>query len=64
MHVRYGIDVNNTGADEASVSAAAARAQQARHEAENERTKASAARTDDVVPSAAVTGANRQDNSA
>ncbi|MBT2531241.1 hypothetical protein J7E83_03695 [Arthrobacter sp. ISL-48] len=27
---RYGIDVNNTGADEASVSGAVARAQQAR----------------------------------
>ena len=58
---RYGIDVNNTGADEASVSEALARAQQARSEAESERTKASAARTDEVVAGAAVAGANRQD---
>ena len=58
---RYGIDVNNTGADEASVSAALARAQQARAEAENERTKASVARTDEVVAGAAIAGANRQD---
>ena len=53
--------MNNTGADEASVSAALARAQQARSEAENERTKAAAARTDEVVAGAAVAGANRQD---
>ena len=58
---RYGIDVNNTGADEASVSAALARAQQARSEAESERTKASAARTDEAVAGAAIAGANRQD---
>jgi hypothetical protein len=58
---RYGIDVNNTGADEASVSAALARAQQARLETETERTKASAARTDEVVAGAAIAGANRQD---
>ena len=58
---RYGIDVNNTGADEAAVSKALARAQQARSEAESERTKASAARTDEVVAGAAVAGANRQD---
>ncbi|MEC5192679.1 MULTISPECIES: hypothetical protein [unclassified Arthrobacter] len=58
---RYGIDVNSTGADEASVSEALALAQQARSEAENERTKASAARTDEVVIGAAVAGANRQD---
>jgi hypothetical protein len=38
----YGIDVNNTGADEASIS---------------ERTKAAAARTDELVA-----GANRQGN--
>lgn len=57
---RYGI-VNNTGVDEASVSAALARAQQARSQAENERNKASAARTDEVVASAAVADANRQD---
>jgi colicin import membrane protein len=61
---RYGIDVNNTGADEASVSEALARAQQARSQAETERTKASAASTDEVVAGAAVAGANRQDNAA
>jgi colicin import membrane protein len=58
---RYGIDVNNTGADEASVSAALARAQQARSEAESDWTKASAARTHEVVIGAAVVGANQQD---
>jgi colicin import membrane protein len=58
---RYGIDVNNPGADEASVSAALARAQRARSEAESERTKGAAARTDEVVAGAAVAGANRQD---
>jgi hypothetical protein len=58
---RYGIDVNNTGADEASVSEALSRAQQTRLEAETERTKASAARTDEVVAGAAVARANRQD---
>jgi uncharacterized protein (DUF2147 family) len=36
-------------------------AQQARAEAETERTKASAARTEEVVAGAAVAGANRQD---
>jgi hypothetical protein len=56
---RYGIDVNNAGAGEASVSEALARAQQAR--SVSERTKASAARTDEVVAGAAVAGANRQD---
>ncbi|WP_427006202.1 hypothetical protein [Pseudarthrobacter sp. H2] len=61
VQARYGIDVNNTGADEAFVSAALARAQQARVEAESERTKASAARTDEAVAGAAVAGANRQD---
>jgi hypothetical protein len=61
---RYGIDVNNTGADERSVSEALARAQQARSEAENERTKASAERTDEAVAGAAVAGANRQDRAA
>lgn len=64
VQARYGIDVNNTGADEASVSAALNRAQQARTEAENERSNASAARTDEVVAGAAVAGANRQDNAA
>lgn len=58
---RYGIDVNNTGADEASVSEALARAQQARLETESERTKGAAARTDEMVAGAAVAGANRQD---
>ncbi|MGP4033642.1 hypothetical protein [Pseudarthrobacter sp. 1C304] len=58
---RYGIDVNNTGADEASVSEALARAQQARLEVESERIKESAARTDEVVAGAAIAGANRQD---
>jgi colicin import membrane protein len=61
VQARYGIDVNNTGADEASVSAALARAQQARSEAENERAKASAARTDEVVVEAVVAGVNSQD---
>jgi colicin import membrane protein len=64
VQTRYGIDVNNTGADEASVSAALAQAQQARREAENERTKATAARTDEAVAGIAVAGANRQDGSA
>ncbi|WP_146068936.1 hypothetical protein [Arthrobacter sp. ZGTC131] len=65
VQARYGIDVNNTGADEASVSAAALnRAQQARTEAEKEETKASAARTDEVVAGAAVAGANKQDAAA
>jgi hypothetical protein len=58
---RYGIDVNNTGADEASLSAALARAQHARLETESERTKGAAARTDEVVAGAAIAGANRQD---
>ena len=61
---RYGIDVNNTGADEASVSEALARAQQAREEAETDRTKASTARTDEAVAGSAVAGANRQDRTA
>jgi colicin import membrane protein len=58
---RYGIDVNNTGADEASVYEALARGQQIRVEAENERTKAAAARSDEAVAGAAVAAANRQD---
>jgi colicin import membrane protein len=64
VQARYGIDVNNTGADEASVSAALTRAQQARTEAENDRAKASAARTDEAVAGAAVAGANSQDAAA
>jgi colicin import membrane protein len=60
----YGIDVNNTGAGEASVSEALARVQQARSDAESERTKAAAARTDEVVADAVVAGANRQDTAA
>jgi colicin import membrane protein len=62
VQTRYGIDVNNTGVDEASVSAAFARAQQTRSEADNERAKASAERTDEAVAGAAVAAANRQDN--
>jgi colicin import membrane protein len=62
VQARYGIDVNNTRADETSISAALARSQQARSEAENERTKAAAARTDEAVVGAAVARANRQDN--
>lgn len=58
---RYSIDVNNTGADEASVSETLGRAQQARSEAESERTNGAAARTDEVMAGAAVVGANRQD---
>jgi hypothetical protein len=64
VQARYGIDVNNTGADEASVSAALARAQQAGLEAESERTKAAAARTDEAVAGAAVAAANMQDQAA
>ncbi|WP_028272684.1 hypothetical protein [Arthrobacter sp. UNC362MFTsu5.1] len=64
VQARYGIDVNNAGADEASVSAALAKAQQGRAEADNERTKPSAARTDEAVAAAAVAGANRQDTAA
>lgn len=64
VQTRYGIDVDNTGADEASVSAALTRAQQARAEAETERTKAAAARADEVIASVAVEGANRQDAAA
>jgi colicin import membrane protein len=62
VQARYGIDVNNTGADEASISAALTRAQQARSEVDIERTQAAAARTDEAVAGAAVAGANRQDN--
>lgn len=64
VQTRYGIDVNNTGADEASVSDALTRAQQTRLEAESERTKALAARTDEVVVGAAVAGANQQGTAA
>jgi hypothetical protein len=64
VQARYGIDVNNTGADEASIAEALARAQQDRSEAETERTKAAEARTDEVVAGAAVAGANRQDRAA
>jgi hypothetical protein len=60
VQARYGIDVNNTGADDGSVSAGLARAQQARL-GENERTKASGARNDEAVAGVAVAGANRQD---
>jgi hypothetical protein len=64
VQTRYGVGVNNTGADEGSVSDALARAQQTRLEAENERTKASAARIDEAVTGAGVAAANRQDNAA
>jgi hypothetical protein len=64
VQARYGIDVNNTGADETSVSAALTRAQQARAEDETERTKATAAHTDESVIASAVAGANRQDAAA
>ncbi|WP_458782305.1 hypothetical protein [Arthrobacter sp. D3-16] len=64
VQARYGIDVTNTGADEASVSAALTRVQDGRVEAENERTKTSAARTDEAVAGAVVAGANRQDAAA
>jgi hypothetical protein len=72
VQARYGIDVNNTGADEASVSAALARAQRARVEADSERTQAAAARTDEAVAArtdeavagAAVAAANMQDQAA
>jgi colicin import membrane protein len=64
VQTRYGIDVHNTGANEASVSEALSRAQQTRSEADSERTKARAARTDDVVAGAAVAGAKRQDKAA
>jgi hypothetical protein len=61
VQTRYGIDVDSTGADERSVYEALARAQQTRTEPESERTKARAARTDDVLAAAVVAGANRQD---
>lgn len=64
VQARYGIDVNNTGADEASIAAALARAQETRAQAEKEQAKASATRTHDAVASAATAGANRQDNAA
>jgi colicin import membrane protein len=60
VQARYGIDVDNTGADEASVSTALSRAQHVGSEAETER-KVSAARTDEAVVGSAVAGANRQD---
>jgi colicin import membrane protein len=64
VQARYGINVDNTGADEASVSAALTRAQQARAEGETERTKAAGERTDEGVIASAVAGANRQDSAA
>lgn len=64
VQARYGIDATNTGADERSVSEALALAQQARSDAESERTKASAARTDEAMAGAAVAGANRPDRAA
>jgi hypothetical protein len=64
VQARHGIEVNNLGADERSVSEALTRAQQARSQAETESTKTSAARTDEAVAGAAVAGANRQDRAA
>jgi colicin import membrane protein len=64
VQARYGIDVNNTGADELAVSAALHHAQQARVEVDFERTKSSAARTEEAVVGAAMAGANRQDRDA
>jgi hypothetical protein len=64
VQARYGIDVNNTGADEASISAALHRAQQAGSEADTERTKAATARTDEVVAGAAMASANKEDAAA
>jgi hypothetical protein len=61
VQARYGIDVDNTGADEASVSEALGRAESARQQADSEQTSPSAARADEVVVAAAVAGANRQD---
>jgi hypothetical protein len=61
VQARYGIDVNNTGADEASISAALTQAQHASSEAETDRAKASVARTDEVVAEAAMASANRED---
>ncbi|MFJ7751811.1 hypothetical protein ACIQXM_17875 [Arthrobacter sp. NPDC097144] len=58
---RYGIDVHNPGATEQGISSALAQAQTARHEADNERSKAAAARNDEVLAGAAVAGANRED---
>jgi hypothetical protein len=58
---RYRIDVNNTGAGEHEIAAAVDRAQQARGQAENERSNAAAARGDEVLASAAVAAANRDD---
>jgi hypothetical protein len=59
MQARYGIDVNNTGADESL-----ARVQQTRLEADTQRTKASSARTDEAVAAATVAAANAQDQAA
>lgn len=56
-----GIDVNNTRAAEASVSAALSKAQQDRSEAESQQTKAAAARTAEVMTDSAVARAHRQE---
>ena len=58
---RYGIDVSNTGASEHDISAAIERAQQARGQAENERSAAAAAHGDEVLAGAAVAAANKED---
>ena len=57
----YGFDVNSPGASESEISDALSRTQQARQLAENERSNASAARSDEIVAAAAVAGANRED---
>lgn len=58
---RYGIDVDNPGATEQDISAAVTQAQEARQQAEAERSNASAARGDEMLVGAAVVGANRED---
>lgn len=52
--------MNNTGADETSVSQALTRVQQARIEADNERIK-TAAGPDEAVTAAAIAGADKED---
>lgn len=64
VHSRYGIEVNNTGADEASVIEALARAQQTRSEAETERTNATQEGTDKGLVGTAIAAASRQDTGA
>ncbi|MBT1003912.1 hypothetical protein KIH31_15050 [Paenarthrobacter sp. DKR-5] len=61
---RYGINVESTGADERAVSAALARAQQARIDVDAERNYASAVCRDEILANAMVAGGNRQDAAA